>query len=757
MSFFPKGGKGHNGSDRKKPFFKNNKGDGDSTDYFKNRTGSSASRHGRSSTTHTSPTSTPAVPPVPSYTPPKPREASSSRKRVPPSGKDPMGNLNKEQYMSATLPSGRNLVIASAGTGKTSTIVGRMGYLLSCGVYPEEILLLTFTSKAADEMRERIESFVGSDVADRMMIGTFHSVSLKILRKAVVDKQLKTPRDVMLIFKSIYEHRTIIPDENAGVKPYGYSALYEKYGLFLNAFAGEGHFSDWVNKSVPEHNAYAALYDDIIDEFEKTKEKEKIYDFNDLLFLAKKHFKANGCPFREIIVDEYQDTNPLQSSLLDEMNPESLFCVGDYDQSIYSFNGSDIAIIGSFADRYPGARVQTLTKNYRSSKSILNLAERVINQNPRLFPKNLEVMSTVDPIPPVLFTPEDGAEQILSLVDEIIKLNEFEETAVIYRTNSSGDPVELALKERSIPCVRKGGKGIFDSKEMLSTIAMAKILFGDKSLATFLQALDIAPIRSTSASLVHSTLRYLGPTIRLAISDPDLSQKNNAFNHVIANTAMGRSSITTDPSRKHISGCQSSKWVKHPVFEIEHFNAHEADLLFDLFDLIHKVPSDSSPGNAIDTLISSKILKTMLSHYAAAFSRDKEGKIIQEQFDLTMKTFQNKLNVLKNIAASHKSHDTFLRMITMKSDNDQVEGAVQLLTVHASKGLEFKNVFLVDLIEDVFPNKKLMTGGGGMDEERRLFYVAATRPKERLICFAPKRIRNRTVLPSRFLAEGGLV
>lgn len=753
MSFFPKGGKGHSGAVKKNPFFKPNNSSTEHVDYFKNNTRSPSSR----SSSAVSGVVTPVIPHTPTYIPPKPKDSSIPKTRVRPSGKDPLSTLNKEQYLSATLPSGRNLIIASAGTGKTSTIVGRMAYLLSCGIYPEEILLLTFTSKAAQEMRERIESFVGTDLAEKMMIGTFHAVSLKILKKAIIDKQLKTPRDVGLIFKSIYEHRTIIPHDEVSVKPYGSSALYEKYALFLNAFAGDGYFSEWISKNAPEHNPYSAIYDDIIDEFEKTKEREKIYDFNDLLFLAKKYFKTQGCPYREVIVDEYQDTNPLQSTLLDEMNPESLFCVGDYDQSIYSFNGSDIAIIGSFADRYHAARVQTLTKNYRSSKSILNLAERVIKQNPRLFPKNLEVMNPHDLTPPVLFCPEDGTEQIKQLIEEIIKINDFGDTAVIYRTNSSGDPVELALKERSIPCVRKGGKGIFDSKEMISTIAMAKILFGDKNLATFLQAFEIAPIRAASASLVHSTLSFFGTNIKNAISSPNLSQKNNAFSHMVANTAMGRSAISTDPSRRHISGCQSSKWVHHPIFEIEYFNAFEADLLFDFFDLITKVPIDSSPSDTINALISSKILNTMLSHYAKSFCRDNEGKVIKEQYDATIQTFQNKLSVLKNIAASHKSHETFIRMLMMKADNDSSDGAVQLLTVHASKGLEFNNVFIVDLIEDVFPNKKLMSGGGGIDEERRLFYVAVTRPKERLVCFAPKRIRNRTVLPSRFLAEGGLI
>lgn len=684
-----------------------------------------------------------------------PSTVTSKKKKSLPSGRNPLDSLNKEQYVAATLPQGRNLIIASAGTGKTSTIVGRISYLLSCGIRSNEILLLTFTSKAAEEMRGRIESFVGSDISDKMMIGTFHATALKILKSSLGGGGLKSPREISLIFKSIYEHRTIPETDSTSTPPFGPTTLYEQYALYLNSSAGIEYFADWIDSKYSEHSPYSNIYEDIIDEFENVKKRDHIYDFNDLLFMARDYFITHGCPYKEVIVDEYQDTNALQSSLLDDMNPESLFCVGDYDQSIYAFNGSDIEIIGSFPDRYRGARIQTLIKNYRSSKSILDGAERLIRNNPRLFPKKIEPMRSSDPTPPILLKPSDANVQIEMLVQEIINANDYGDTAVIYRTNASGDPVEFALKERNIPCVRRGGKGIFDSKEMLSTIAFLKILTGDNSLSTFLQALDISTVRASMGSLMHNVILGLANDFRTGVLTPDLSKKTELFQHIISRSGLGKKTVCFNASKSHLASLHANKWIHHPLFEIEEISVKEAETLFELFDLFNNTVGMKSPEEITKTLCGSKIISSIFTHYASSFCRDKEGKIIKEKLHMTLQSFTSKLNVLKKISSYHKTMDGFLRMITTKPDVEECDDSVQLLTVHASKGLEFKNVFIIDMVEDIFPNKKLMTGGGGLEEERRLFYVAVTRPEERLVCMAPLKIKNKNTKPSRFLSEFG--
>lgn len=691
---------------------------------------------------------------TPSYIPPIPK-STLPRNKILSSGKNPLDQLNKEQYIAATLPFGKNLIIASAGTGKTSTIVGRIANLLSCGIRPEEILLLTFTSKAAGEMRERIESFVGTDTSNRMTIGTFHSTALKLFKTTVGNGGLKTPREVSLIFKSIYEQRDIPESDATSVPPFASSSLYEQYSLYLNSNAGVSFFADWIDEIHSEHASYTAFYEDIIDEFETLKKRDSIYDFNDLIFMARDYYVTNGCVYKEVIVDEYQDTNALQTLLLDDMSPESLFCVGDYDQSIYAFNGSDIGIIGSFSTRYPRARIQTLIKNYRSSKSILDGAERLIRNNPRLYPKKIEAMRTNDPTPPVLLKPVDSDHQIQILMEDIIKINEYGNTAVIYRTNNSGDPVELALKERGIPCVRKGGKGIFDTKEMLSAISFLKLLSGDNALTTFLQALDISPVKSSIGSLVHNAIINLAGDVRKGIIVPEMSKKNEVLHNLISHHRIGKTPITLNPSKSHLGHLKSRKWIAHPVFEFENLSSKEAETLMDVFDLFDSIASGMTPEEITIVLSRSRIMSSIFTYYASSFCRDNEGKIIKEKLNMTLQSFMNKMNVLKKIASYNKSMDGFLKMVTTKPESDDTDDAVQLLTVHASKGLEFKNVFIVDMVEDVFPNKKLMTGGGGIEEERRLFYVAVTRPEERLVCMAPLKIKNKKTNPSRFLAEFG--
>ena len=277
----------------------------------------------------------------------------------------PLSNLNKEQLEAATCDKGFNLIIASAGTGKTSTIVGRIANLINNGIQPEEILLLTFTNKAAAEMVARVAKFFGKDIATKIMAGTFHSVSYKLLKKLNKNITLKQPNELKTLFKSLYEKRVFYERED-GVNPYDGGYLYDMYSLYLNSNEGEG-FEEWIRNKNPDHEIYTAIYDDVVLEFNELKTKYGYANFDDLLTIMLDTLKEEEFNFKEILVDEYQDTNPLQGRLLDAFKPKSLFCVGDYDQSIYAFNGSDIGIISTFDSRYKDAKVFTLRKNYRST------------------------------------------------------------------------------------------------------------------------------------------------------------------------------------------------------------------------------------------------------------------------------------------------------------------------------------------------------------------------------------------------------
>ncbi len=289
----------------------------------------------------------------------------------------PLSRLNHEQKCAATTTHGHNLIIASAGTGKTSTIVARIAHLLHQGVEPSRILLLTFTNKASAEMIERVSQFFGQSITSKIESGTFHAVSYRLLKKMGYKIVLKQPKDLKILLKSIVEHRRF-DQIDSGVKPYSAAYLYDLFSLYQNSTVTLS-FSQWLEEDESEHGVYFDIYEDIFEEFQALKKEFGYVDFNDLLILMREALLKNEeSLFDEVLIDEYQDTNTLQGSLIDAFGAASLFCVGDYDQSIYAFNGANIDIIGSFAKRYVGANVFTLNKNYRSSQSILSLANRVI-------------------------------------------------------------------------------------------------------------------------------------------------------------------------------------------------------------------------------------------------------------------------------------------------------------------------------------------------------------------------------------------
>ena len=374
----------------------------------------------------------------------------------------PLSRLNKEQLEAATAKAGSNLIIASAGTGKTSTIVARIAYLLKeQNVKPEHILLLTFTNKAAAEMLERVAQFFSKDVISKIQSGTFHAVSYRLLKKLGYKVSLKQPKDLKMLLKTIYAKRRF-DHIDSSIRVYQSSYLYDLFSLYQNSTINLS-FSQWLEEDESEHGDYFDIYEDIFEEFKELKNEYGYVDFNDLLIMMRDALKKDDTiKFSEVLVDEYQDTNTLQGSLIDAFDKKSLFCVGDYDQSIYAFNGANIEIIGSFGERYKGANVFKLNKNYRSTSKILSLANRVIEHNPRLYDKKLEVTRTGECESPKLLIYNELFTQYQA-ISALIKSSKtpHEEVAVIFRNNSSADGIEATLREVGIPCKRKGGIGFF--------------------------------------------------------------------------------------------------------------------------------------------------------------------------------------------------------------------------------------------------------------------------------------------------------
>ncbi|GAA7989064.1 ATP-dependent helicase [Helicobacter pylori] len=665
--------------------------------------------------------------------------------------------LNPEQLKAAKALKGYNLVIASAGTGKTSTIVGRILYLLDNGIKPEEILLLTFTNKASNEMIARVAKYFKS--SSKIEAGTFHAVAYRYLKEHYPNLSLKQPKELKKLLESIVDTKNALTDDDK--KPYTSQHLYALYSLYTNALKQED-FSAWLSHKNPEHTPYAAFYENILDEFENTKKKHNYIDYNDLLLLFKQAMLERPSPYKEVLCDEFQDTNPLQESILDAINPPSLFCVGDYDQSIYAFNGADISIISNFTQKYKNAQVFTLTKNYRSSKEILDLANQVIQRNERIYPKNLEVVKSGKFNKPALLNYNDNIAQCQDIAKRIVMRKNFKEVAVIFRNNASADQLEAALRSHNVPSKRKGSASFFESKEVALALDICALIFNPKDIMAAIHVLShISDIGSNTAKDIHEALMLLGNgDLKLALIQPDKEAKIYTKKKEITSMGLFEEIFALENSSR-FNGVIDKAFHSHPVLMHPKISLNGAKMLSDFFILYTKAPTHS-PSALIKHILESAFFQTFKTRLLKERSKNKDGSYNEFKKLQAQKRFNEKMDLLSSLAKNYQNLGRFLNgTLIGSSEATQGEG-VNLLSVHASKGLEFKDVYIIDLMEGRFPNHKLMNTGGGIEEERRLFYVAITRAKENLwLSYAKNELRENAKpkehKPSVFLYEAGLL
>ncbi len=665
--------------------------------------------------------------------------------------------LNPEQLKAAKALKGYNLVIASAGTGKTSTIVGRILYLLDNGIKPEEILLLTFTNKASNEMIARVAKYFKS--SSKIEAGTFHAVAYRYLKEHYPNLSLKQPKELKKLLESIVDTKNALTDDDK--KPYTSQHLYALYSLYTNALKQED-FSAWLSSKNPEHTPYAAFYENILDEFENTKKKHNYIDYNDLLLLFKQAMLERPSPYKEVLCDEFQDTNPLQESILDAINPPSLFCVGDYDQSIYAFNGADISIISNFTQKYKNAQVFTLTKNYRSSKEILDLANQVIQRNERIYPKNLEVVKSGHFNKPALLNYNDNIAQCQDIAKRIVMRKNFKEVAVIFRNNASADQLEAALRSHNVPSKRKGSASFFESKEVALALDICALIFNPKDIMAAIHVLShISDIGSNTAKDIHEALMLLGNgDLKLALTHPSKEAKIYTKKKEITSMGLFEEIFALENSSRFNSVIDKA-FYSHPVLMHPKISLNGAKMLSDFFILYTKAPTHS-PSALIKHILESAFFQTFKTRLLKERSKNKDGSYNEFKKLQVQKRFNEKMDLLSSLAKNYQNLGRFLNgTLIGSSEATQGEG-VNLLSVHASKGLEFKDVYIIDLMEGRFPNHKLMNTGGGIEEERRLFYVAITRAKENLwLSYAKNELRENAKpkehKPSVFLYEAGLL
>ena len=637
--------------------------------------------------------------------------------------------LNEVQREAVTHIDGPQLVIAGAGSGKTRVLTYKIAYLLEQGVEPNRILALTFTNKAAREMKERIGRLVNADKTRYLWMGTFHSICARILRQEA--QSLGLTRDF-----SIYDtadsksllHR-IVKDKGLDEKIYKPGLVLNKISMAKNRLCTPENYG--LIKAYGDQDKYDRTYEmpAVYQSYQRRLREANAVDFDDLLMLMCELLQNNAAArlyyqsvFQYILVDEYQDTNYAQYLIVKLLaEPENnVTVVGDDAQSIYSFRGADITNILSFQQTYPNARVDKLEQNYRSTQNIVNLANSLIEHNKHQLRKS--VFSNNDRGDKVSLLPypsdREEAQEVINLITREHAMNGtgYNEVAVLYRTNAQSRAFEGELRKMGIPYRIYGGMSFYQRKEIKDAICYFRLAANPRDNEALLR-------------IINFPTRHIGDTTLRKLSEA--AQAHNTTMLEVASNPKGYDLSVT-------SGTQQS---------LTEF----ASMMMDLSEMMDTTDAYTFAQHAIQR---SGILRE------AKADLTPEGQDRAENLEELLTAIHEFVDQRTQMGIDFTPMHDFLGEVALLTDQDEHTDdptqRVTLMTVHAAKGLEFKVVFIVGLEEDLFPSQYCVRAED-IEEERRLLYVAITRAMNRCyLSFARQRFRNGTfnfTNPSRFLRE----
>ncbi len=636
--------------------------------------------------------------------------------------------LNPQQRQAVEHIGGPLLILAGAGSGKTRVITHRIGYLIKKGIAPGDILAVSFTNKAADEMRERVAELTGKNRASDVYLSTFHSLGANILRRDIEHLNYKRPytildrADQMSIVKDALDELNLDPKQ---VDPKG---ILNIIGRAKMGFCEPEELEDFRFDPMVE------FAQRVFKRYRSALRGLNAVDFNDLLCLPVRMFRQHedvrrhwAGRFQFVMVDEYQDTNQIQLMFLDELvkDHKNIVVVGDDDQSIYGFRGAVASNILEFEDRFEDTRVIKLEQNYRSTNTILEAANTLISNNPVRKPKELwSAQGEGRPIRWVECGDEREEAEFVAAEIERLKLNmglDYRDFAILYRVNPQSRPFEEALRSFRIPYTLIGGTEFFDRKEVKDFVAYLKACLNPNDEVNLRRIVNVPP-------------RGIGPTLLERISDFAYERDLRFFDALVE--------VADDPSNIHRLGPTAGQ--------------HLTDLVETLRTFRQRF-SDAREGD------------TPLAEVGRAFLKEiglvDHLRNIEKNPRRARRRIDNVENVLGSLATFEQQESSSLRgyleRITLDrsfGDDDETEEAgVRLLTLHSSKGLEFPVVFFVGMEEGYMPHDHSSSDPEGIAEERRLAYVGITRAKQRL-CLTSARERTRygnthEREPSRFFEE----
>ena len=645
---------------------------------------------------------------------------------------DLLNDLNESQRKAVEYIDGPSLVIAGAGSGKTRVLTYKIAYLLQQGVKPWSIMALTFTNKAAREMKERIGKLVGQELAQHLYMGTFHSIFSRILRAEAQHIGFTNNFTIYDESDSRSLIKTIVKEMGLDEKVYKPASVHSRISMAKNNLMSAENYARDKELYQADQRAKMPRVGEVFITYVQRCQQANAMDFDDLLTLTFKLFqehedirKKYADRFDFLLVDEYQDTNHAQMRIVMQLckEKERVCAVGDDSQSIYSFRGANIDNILSFQSRFKEARLFKLEQNYRSTQSIVEAANSLIKHNSNQIPKN--VYSKNDKGESLNYKPAySDKEEALIVCREIKRIKrqddcQYSDFAILYRTNAQSRSFEEEFRKQGIPYRIYGGLSFFQRKEIKDVIAYFRLVANPDDEEAFKR-------------IINYPARGIGNTTVAKIAACALD------NHV------SFWQVISSPEHYGL-GVNKGTLAKLESFRLMISGFVEKSASMNAFDLGDTIVKESG--------ISADIYKSG--------SRDPEDLARQENLEELLGGMQSFVEECREEGREQEAYLTdYLQGVALLTDldskGDDDEPRVSLMTVHASKGLEFPTVFVVGLEENIFPSAIVSTLRE-LEEERRLLYVAITRAEKHCVLTSAKnRFRYGKMEfgnPSRFIKE----
>jgi DNA helicase-2/ATP-dependent DNA helicase PcrA len=632
--------------------------------------------------------------------------------------------LNPPQKEATLYTEGPLMILAGAGSGKTRVLTFRIAYLIHKGVDPFNILALTFTNKAAREMKDRIEKVVGTD-ARNLWMGTFHSVFARILRSEAHHIGYQSDFTIYDTDDSKSLIKSIVSELQLDDKLYKPSTVLNRISGAKNKLVSVSQYLNNPHIIADDESAMRPQMGKIYQIYQARCFKSGAMDFDDLLFNTNVLFRDHPevlykyqNRFKYVMVDEFQDTNLSQYAITRKLAAQNrnICVVGDDAQSIYAFRGADIQNILNFEKDYPELKTIKLEQNYRSTNTIVQAANSVIEKNKDQFKKDVWTSNEAGDLIEVIKANNDNEEGMLVATsifeDKMHSQLANKDFAILYRTNYQSRAFEEALRRRNIPYKIVGGLSFYQRKEIKDLLCYLRFVVNPNDEEAFKRIINYPKrgIGDTTVAKIFLTVEDQGAALWDVLKN-------------IKAAMPGRSAETLEGFALIMEAFRL-QLDKKDAFDLASMVAKETGIMKDLYE--DKTPEGINRYENIQELLNGIKL------------------------------------YVENPDTNDKSLGAFLQEISLVTDADnkdkpEEQDKVTLMTIHSAKGLEFRNVFVVGLEEDLFPSQMMLSSRAELEEERRLFYVAITRAEKKLtISFASNRFRFgriKSCEPSRFLSE----